>query len=90
MTRREAQRRIVGLVAEAAELREERRELSRRLRRLREEVAGLLPLARAGGKKDGPASLEAKGPLESGVHTHERKVAERKGEGKAGIGRGEE
>ena len=92
MTRREAQRRIVGLVAEAAELREERRELSRRLRRLREEVAGLLPLARAGcgREKAAPVVLADSGAGENMVTVHKRRVAQRAEIGKAGIGRGEE
>ena len=92
MTRREAQRRIVGLVAEAAELREARRELSRRLRRLREEVAGLLPLARAGsgGKKDAPVVLADTGAKGNARNVHAAKMPQCAGLGKAGIGRGVE
>ena len=52
------------LVTEAAGVREERRELTRRLRRIREEVGRLLPLATGGGghKKSGPSCLAAVGP----------------------------
>lgn len=92
MTRREAQRRIVGLVAEAAGLREERRELSRRLRRLREEVGRLLPLAGAGsgGKKDAPGVLADTGAKGNAKNVHGSKMPQRAGLGKAGIEGGAE
>ena len=78
MTRREAERAVVRLVAEAAGVRDERRELTRRLRRIREEVGRLLPLTGKGGghKKSGPSCLAATGPEEDAGRVTDGKVAE--------------
>jgi hypothetical protein len=77
MTRREAERAVVRLVTEAAGVRDERRELTRRLRRIREEVGRLLPLTGKGGghKKSGPSSLAATGPEKDAGSVNGEKIA---------------
>ncbi len=77
MTKREAERAVVQLVTEAAGVREERRELTRRLRRIREEVGRLLPLTEKGGghKKSGPLCLAATGPERDAESVNGGKVA---------------
>lgn len=89
MTRREAEREVVRMVGEAARMREARRELSRGLRRIREEVGRLLPIAEGGGgrKKAAPGFLAETSAEGNAGSVHGGKVAqgarERKGKGVA-------
>ena len=90
MTKREAEREVVRLVAEGARLRKERMELTRKLRGIREEVGRLLPLTEKGGghKKSDPTSLAATGPERDAESVNGKKVARGEATDKAESGGG--